>query len=182
MLGRPVVLSPEGKKVEPEAEKSFVQRYVLSLLFGFGFDLGGGVLTLRGRVGTGGCWPLGRFCCLREGGSRSDRFGGLGGNWCCSFTVSGFIPLVFAAGEMCAVCCACLRCESWGLFPMVVHTHIFRLGQAACTLLEQAAQVAFILFLFQVLLGLPPPGAWAWASPDEFMGFHIRPLSAGCQW
>ena len=83
VVGRPVVLSAEGKKVEEEGEKSLLQRYVLfffAVVVWWG-GLVGGCADAEGRVGTGGCWLLGRFCCLREGGRGSDRFGGLGGNW-----------------------------------------------------------------------------------------------------
>ena len=159
VLGRPVVLSPEGKKVEPEAEKSFVQRYVLFLLL-FGFALGGsvwvGVLTLRGRIGTGGYWLLGRFCCLREGESRSDRFGGLGGNWSCSFTVFRLVPLEFAAGEMCAVRCACLGCESWGLLLWLSADTFFYLGKPPASSRASCSSCLHTLSLPSAL-SLPPP-------------------------
>jgi hypothetical protein len=83
-LGRPVVLSPEGRKVGEEVEKSFVQKWVFLfpplrfLLIPWVVVLGVGVrvavLTLL-LVGTGGCWLLGWCCPLREGAERSNRFG-----------------------------------------------------------------------------------------------------------
>lgn len=57
-LNKPVVLSPEGRKVQPEAEKTFLQKYVY---------LGGRVVTRRWFAnvllcaGIGGLWRLELF-------------------------------------------------------------------------------------------------------------------------
>lgn len=41
-LNKPVVLSPEGRKVQPEAEKSFLQKYWWAIAIGAVLVMGGG--------------------------------------------------------------------------------------------------------------------------------------------
>lgn len=90
-LGKPVVLSPEGRKVVVE-EKSFVQKYVAPFLIGcfvrvfygvLGVVMGIGVvegiwlvervadLVVSGGLGTGGRWHWARFCCCLAGAEES---------------------------------------------------------------------------------------------------------------
>ena len=97
-LGKPVVLRREGGKVVAEEEqKTFVQKYV-SLFSGESVGVMG-LLTI-GVVGTGGHWRLGRCCCLREGGSKSNvsRFG-LGGVFGNGISFGFVLHVVVLAGE-----------------------------------------------------------------------------------
>lgn len=69
-LGKPVVLNPEGRKVEEVGEKTFFQKYVyLSFVIIAGGDEDANVLL----AGTGGHWLWVRFSCSRAEAIRNNR-------------------------------------------------------------------------------------------------------------
>lgn len=71
-LNKPVVLSPEGRKVQPEAEKSFLQKYVY---LGRGMGVGRWYANVLMCAGTGGLSRL-ELCLLWvvvEGTGNRDR-------------------------------------------------------------------------------------------------------------
>ena len=81
-LGKPVVLNPEGRKVEEVGEKTFFQKYVyLSFVITAGGDEDANVLL----AGTGGHWLWVRSSCSRAEAIRNNRVAFVLGHvtsWC----------------------------------------------------------------------------------------------------